>query len=282
MADLPRGFSGGSDLWDGPLGNSVFFEEFVTAEVAPPEPLTLPPWRGASEILTIYKGVTLLTDLYKGSWDGGAPTLDVPELTGVTGGSFIGGTQFGLDSFSSGSRFVMLVGAADDYSEVTATAVGWTEVASGRNPLDPRWSQWWVFISNDGDPGALVEFSPGVTVSAAVVMGFSDNVEVSVRGTTSSTETSDGSDNSPSITTTADAVIMRSLQYNHITTSVVTYPSLASLDQFEDTTLNGVERYKIAVGFEEHAAGVIPAASWSFAGGNPYLPILHTLAISKV
>ena len=282
MADLPRGFSGGSDLWDGPLGNSVFFEEFVTAEVAPPEPLTLPPWRGASEILTIYKGVTLLTDLYKGSWDGGAPTLDVPELTGVTGGSFIGGTQFGLDSFFSGSRFVMLVGAADDYSEVTATAVGWTEVASGRNPLDPRWSQWWVFISNDGDPGALVEFSPGVTVSEAVVMGFSDNVEVSVRGTTSSTETSDGSDNSPSITTTADAVIMRSLQYNHVTTSVVTYPSLASLDQFEDTTLNGVERYKIAVGFEEHAAGVIPAASWSFAGGNPYLPILHTLAISKV
>lgn len=29
MADLPRGFSGGSDLWDGPLGNSVFFEELV-------------------------------------------------------------------------------------------------------------------------------------------------------------------------------------------------------------------------------------------------------------
>ena len=134
MADLPRRFSGGSDLWDGPLGNSVFFEEFVTAEVpvittleflviaqsvvysqtlhasgvpdswtvvsgslptgltlngvtgevygtpsisgpydvtiratnalgqddqqylGVVESLTLPPWRGASQILTIYKG----------------------------------------------------------------------------------------------------------------------------------------------------------------------------------------------------------------------------------
>ena len=65
MADLPRGFSGGSDLWDGPLGNSVFFEEFVTAEVGL---VTIPTYRGSSPITDIYKGSRSIDELYVGTW----------------------------------------------------------------------------------------------------------------------------------------------------------------------------------------------------------------------
>ena len=58
MADLPRGFSGGSDLWDGPLGNSVFFEEFVT---------DLPTYVGFAALTSLWKGPSTISSKYVGT-----------------------------------------------------------------------------------------------------------------------------------------------------------------------------------------------------------------------
>ena len=281
MADLPRGFSGGSDLWDGPLGNSVFFEEFVTAEV--PVLVEIPTYRGSSPITSLFKGVTSLLTLYKGTF----PELvsDFPTIMGVTGATKNGGAQITLDALTPGSvSHFAFVGVGGTGNRTMVTPEGWTLVDFGSNSTDPSWNQYWFFVSNEAAPAELAfTLSDSIQSGTALVVNFAEPIDELInRAVNESNAGGDISIDSPSMPLFEPSLVLRVVSYNHISTSTATYPPSVTMNRTEDNdATNGVEKFKIAFAFEESPIGTVPDVTWALSGGDPWRPTAHTFAFTK-
>lgn len=258
-------------------------QQFSIPGLLPPV-VNLPTWRGANPIMSIFKGVTALATLYKGTWD--VPGLNVPGLLGVTGGSRSGSNNFLLDTLTPGGfKHVVFLGIAGSASrDLTSIPAGWELYISGKNVNDATWNQWWILGSTSSTP-SLSNFtiSGSIESGTMVAITFADDFEVLGHAWTDSNSENNVSFPSPAVADALkDALVMRLVMFNHINTTDVTYMGTLD-DQFSDLdATDSTERYQINLGFNEQAAGPIPASSdWWLNNGNPYKPIAHTMAFTK-
>lgn len=244
--------------------------------------LVIPTYRGSSPIESIYKGVTSLLTLYKGTFGGGGtPGLAAPTLVGMTGAER-SGAVITLDTLSPDSTMhVAFIGIAGNAFRTIDTPAGWNFIAAGSNPADPRWNQYALYLSSTPFPDENFVLSGAIESGIAGVFSFAENVEIGPAASNPSAATGNQTINSPGVNLTKNSILLRMLGYNHIGTSDATFPGEAEFTFGDVDAVDATERYSLFGYPLTKAPGPIGEVQWGLSGGSPYIPVAHTIAVHR-